>query len=83
MRIIVSGTPYGFGADRWRGVTRLSSESKESLKKGSALVICERPFDDYWGGWYVVQPKPCGCYDHRLPTNEEQKFIQEWEARNE
>lgn len=73
-KIIISGEAYGFGSDKWRGVKGLSSEAKEALKNDSALVITERPFDDHYGPWYVVEYNN-GYYNHRLPNDEQQKLI--------
>jgi hypothetical protein len=73
-RIIVSGTAKGFGSSKYRWVSGLSKEAKAALKDESALVICERPFNDKDGDWYVVTENR-GRYGHRLPTDAEQRVI--------
>ncbi len=76
-QIIVSGNAYGFGSDRWRGVTGLSTKAKAALDENSALVICERPFSDSMGSWYVVEKtRVKSKWNHRLPTEAEEKQIQ-------
>lgn len=72
--IIVSGTAKGSGSDRWRWVSGLGRAAKAALKSKSALVICERPFNDHHGDWYVVTESR-GRYDHRLPTDSEARLI--------
>ena len=73
-QIIISGTAKGFGSSKWRWVSSLSEEAKTALRDGSALVICERPFDDHYGPWYVVTEN-FGRYGHRLPDEKEQRMI--------
>ncbi len=76
-QIIVSGEAYGFGSDKWRGVTRLSAEAKSALNENSALVICPRPFNDRMGNWYVVEnTRTKSKWNHRLPNEAEEKQIQ-------
>lgn len=74
-KIIIDGTAKGFGSDRYRWVSGLSSEAKEALKSNSALVICERPFNDAHGNWYVVTYSH-GRYNHRLPNEQEREMIE-------
>lgn len=73
-KIIVSGTAKGFGSSKYRYVSGLSKEAKAALKDKSALVICERPFNDKDGDWYVVTENR-GRYGHRLPNEQEQRQI--------
>lgn len=72
--VIVSGTAKGSGSDKYRWVSGLSKEAKAALKEKSALVICERPYSDQHGDWYVVTENR-GRYGHRLPTEQEQRLI--------
>ncbi|MCC6603085.1 MAG: hypothetical protein IT327_07740 [Anaerolineae bacterium] len=72
--VIISGTAKGFGSSKFRYVSGLSSEAKTALKDNSALVICERPFNDKDGDWYVVTENR-GRYGHRLPTDQERREI--------
>lgn len=69
--IIKSGTPYGFGTHKWRGVTHLSKEAKEAIDAGG-LVICDRPFP---GEPYYIVCRKGNRYDHRLPTATEAEQI--------
>lgn len=76
-KVIVSGEAHGSGSDRFRWVSYLSTEAKNALTNKTALVICERPFNDSLGEWYVVTENN-GRYDHRLPTTEEQETINKY-----
>lgn len=73
-KIIVSGEAKGFGSSKYRWVSGLNKEAKSALKDNSALVICERPFSDQRGEWYVVTENR-GRYGHRLPNQNERKMI--------
>lgn len=76
MSVIISGTAKGSGSDRFRWVSGLSPEAKQAIETGSALVICERPFSDHHGKWYVVEKSgKRSTWDHRLPTEAESKQI--------
>lgn len=82
-KIIVSGRAYGFGSNKWRGVTHLSTEAKSLLENDDNMVICYRPFGDNRGYWYVVVRKSYRgrtIYDHRLPNEGEAELIRKWEA---
>lgn len=75
-QVIVSGNARGSGSAKYRWVSGLSNAAKQAIETGSALVICERPFSDVHGEWYVVTAtKKRSTWDHRLPTDEESKAI--------
>lgn len=77
-QVIVSGDAHGSGKDRYRWVSRLSKEAKTAIENETALVICERPFDDIYGEWYVVEGSgKRSTWNHRLPTEEEATLIKE------
>lgn len=75
-KIIISGVAKGSGKDRFRWVSFLCEAAKEALKNNRALVICERNFNDNLGKWYVVTENK-GRYNHRLPTEDERKMIED------
>jgi hypothetical protein len=74
MKILISGEAHGSETDHYRWVAYLSKEAKEMIKDGTGLVICERPFNDHLGAWYVVTETDCRYY-HRLPTKDEERQI--------
>lgn len=75
-QVIVSGNAKGSGTDRYRWVSGLSKEAKEAIAAKTALVICERPFNDHLGEWYVVErANKRSTWNHRLPTDDEAKAI--------
>jgi len=77
--IIKSGEAHGSGSDRFRWVSRLSEAAKSALQTKSATVVCERPFNDRHGDWYVVEQTGRSRWNHRLPNEQESKAIKEWE----
>lgn len=73
--VIISGVAHGFGSDQWRWVSGLSTDAKIALADNTALVICERPFSDSLGDWYVVTNQRKSRYNHRLPDSVEREII--------